>query len=339
MRIITCASYYGTGSSAITDLVSEFENVYSTGDYEFRFIQDPDGIRDLEYNLVENYNRHNSGHALKKYKRLVDFLSGGKWIKKYENFFHGDFKRLSYKYIDELTDYKFKGYWHEDVRDRGKAFYIRKRLLNKIMQKTWYKIIGADRERGINELPHEITYGSNPGEEKFLTLTRNYTAELLLRLNKENKEILFIDQLFPPTNLKTYVRYVDNIKAVVVERDPRDLFLLERTVWRGTIAPHDVQSFCQWYLATRKHRLNENLNTDFSKLIQFEDLIYKYEETLSELTHFLELDPALHFNKRKFFNPDISIKNTKLYERENKYKDEIKYIERELKDYLYKETL
>ena len=68
MKFITCASYYGTGSSAITDLVNECDNVHDMGDYEFRFIQDPDGIADLEYNLVENNHRHNSGYALKRYE-------------------------------------------------------------------------------------------------------------------------------------------------------------------------------------------------------------------------------------------------------------------------------
>lgn len=76
MRFISCASYYGSGSSAITDFVSEFDNVYSFTNEEFRFIQDPNGISDLEYNLVENFNRHNSGHALKRYKKLVDFYCG-----------------------------------------------------------------------------------------------------------------------------------------------------------------------------------------------------------------------------------------------------------------------
>ncbi|MBF1106621.1 MAG: hypothetical protein HXL52_06645, partial [Solobacterium sp.] len=56
MKIISCASYYGTGSSAITDFLSEFDNICSMTNYEFRFVQDPDGISDLEYNLVENHN-------------------------------------------------------------------------------------------------------------------------------------------------------------------------------------------------------------------------------------------------------------------------------------------
>ena len=88
MRFISCASYYGSGSSAITDFVSEFDTVYSFTDEEFRFVQDPDGVSDLEYNLVENFNRHNSGHAIKRYKKLVDFYCGNMFGKKYEKFFH-----------------------------------------------------------------------------------------------------------------------------------------------------------------------------------------------------------------------------------------------------------
>ena len=76
MRIISCASYYGSGSSAITDLISEYEDVFSLTNEEFRFVQDPNGISDLEYNLVENFNRHNSGWALKQYKKKVDFYPG-----------------------------------------------------------------------------------------------------------------------------------------------------------------------------------------------------------------------------------------------------------------------
>ena len=60
MQIFTVASYYGSGSSAITDFISEFEGVKSLTDYEFRFAHDPDGLSELEYNLVENFNRHNA---------------------------------------------------------------------------------------------------------------------------------------------------------------------------------------------------------------------------------------------------------------------------------------
>ena len=88
-KVITCAGYYGTGSSAITDLLGEFSNVYFVGDYEFRFVQDPGGIADLEYNIVDNYHRHNSGYALKRFKKNIDFLCKNKFNKTYEKTFHG----------------------------------------------------------------------------------------------------------------------------------------------------------------------------------------------------------------------------------------------------------
>ena len=87
MKIISCASYYGSGSSAITDLLSEYDNVYSLTDSEFRFVHDPNGSSDLEYNLVENFNRHNSGRALKLYKKKVDFYKGNFLTQRYEKFF------------------------------------------------------------------------------------------------------------------------------------------------------------------------------------------------------------------------------------------------------------
>ena len=41
-RLISCASYYGSGSSAIIDLIGEYKHVKSLTNYEFRFIQDID---------------------------------------------------------------------------------------------------------------------------------------------------------------------------------------------------------------------------------------------------------------------------------------------------------
>ena len=69
MKLLTCASYHGTGSSAVTNLIDECDNIHDMGDYEFRFVQDPDGICDLEYNLVINNHRLNSGYAIKRYKK------------------------------------------------------------------------------------------------------------------------------------------------------------------------------------------------------------------------------------------------------------------------------
>ena len=85
MKIITCASYYGTGSSAVTDLLSEYSSIRSLGRYEYRFAWDPDGVSDLEFNIVQNNNRNCTSYSnifiicLCVYT-LLDALSGPLWM-------------------------------------------------------------------------------------------------------------------------------------------------------------------------------------------------------------------------------------------------------------------
>ena len=223
MRFITCASYYGTGSSAVTDYVSEFDTVYSFTNEEFRFIQDPDGISDLEFNLVECFNRHNSGHALKRYKRLVDFYCGNALGCKYTTFFGDKWKKYSYEYIDALTDFTYHGWWMYDLYDRGSFFYFRKRILNKLLHMTIWR---GQIDRQYNSMKSEITYGSHPSEEKFLKCTQDYIHNLFNSVVPKNMDILMVDQLLPPMNLQRYLRYFkDPIQVVIVDRDPRDVFI------------------------------------------------------------------------------------------------------------------
>lgn len=86
MKIITCASFYGSGSSALTDLVAEYSCVKDLTNYEFRFLYDIDGVSDLEHYLCECHDRHNAGHALKRFKRLSEFNAGTFFNARYEPF-------------------------------------------------------------------------------------------------------------------------------------------------------------------------------------------------------------------------------------------------------------
>lgn len=333
MRFITCASYYGTGSSAVTDLISEYDGIYNFTKEEFRFLQDPDGISELEYNLIENHNRHNSGHALKRYKKLVDFYCGGLFGKKYEGIFHGNWKKYSYEYIDKLTDFSYHGYWMYDFYDRGKFFHFRKRFLHKILAKTVWR---NQPDRQLNTMKNEVTLCSAPTEEEFLNLTREYVESLFGSVSN-GADTLMVDQIVPPNNLKRFIRYFNDIKIVIVDRDPRDLWVLDKYVWKDGIIPHeDVETFCKWYKYTRAHRKNEEVNTQYSMFIHFEDLIFHYDETVNRIEQFLDLTPDIHVRHKEKFQPDKSIMNTQVWYRVSGVpKEEIEYIEKELTEYLY----
>ncbi len=332
MRVISCASYYGTGSSAITDYVAEFDGIFSLTNEEFRFLQDPDGIDDLAFHLLENHNRHNAGHALKRYKRLVDFYDGNIFGRKYAPFFHNHWREISYRYIDALTDFKFNGWWMYDLYDRGSWFYFRKRIVNKLLHKTIWR---NSPERTLNTMKNEVTYCSAPTEERFVDLTKGYIEELLDEASG-GAETVMVDQIVPPSNLPRYTRYFDDIKVVVVDRDPRDLYLLEKMEWKDGVIPHDdVKTFVKWYRYTRQHRKTETFDGGTTLFVRFEDLLYRYEAETSRLRDFLGLDEAAHVAPRTLLIPERSKRNTRKWLEYPECASDVAYIEEQLPEYLY----
>lgn len=330
MRLITSTGYYSTGSSAVTDLINECDDVCALGDYEFRFVQDPDGICDLEYNLVLNNHRHNSGYALKRYERNVKFLNGGRIIKKYNRFFGAEWKRLSAEYVKKLVDVEYKGFWHQELRDKGKIAYFIERAVNKIA----HKVFRLNRDKGISLfLRNNTNYATYPSE-KFYEYTREYIDALFAYVNKENKPFVMADQLVPVSNTSRYLRFFNDIKVICVERDPRDVYIAEREMYKGTVVPKEVEDFCVWYRATRAHKASECDDPERILRINFEDLVYSYDEYADKIFDFCGIDKSLHVRKREFFDPDKSIANTRLYEKYPKLSKEIAYIESNLKDAL-----
>ncbi len=77
------------------------------------------------------------------------------------------------------------------------------------------------------------------------------------------------------------------------------------------------------------------MDTEQVKFIRFEDLVYRYDETTDLLIEWLNLDKAKHTQKRKIFNPDISRKNTKVWQKFPEAEKEVAYISERLTEYLY----
>lgn len=325
-QLITCASYYGSGSSAVTDLIGEYEGVKSLTDYEFRFVHDIDGVADLEYHLVDCHNRHNSGHALKRYQRLCEFNHGTGRIERYEPFFEGKFLEISMDYIHELTDFEFQGKWFMDMYDRGRSFYYMKSLQSKI-----YRKLGINR----SSMPHEMTLCSHPTREKFLDCTRRYIERLLAAANKEQMPVLMMDQILPSSNINKCLRYFpEDTRVVIVTRDPRDVYFSEKYIWHDKVIPQDVELFCKWFDYTHSSNRDETPDPEKVLMINFEDLIYNYVATKSKVEQFLGFDAKNHVNPFGKFNPRHSHVNTQLWKKFDDM-ESLSIIEKRLAKYLY----
>ena len=68
--IVGACGFGGTGSSAVKDLLKEFENIQVLDRAESMFAFKVDGLQDLEYHLVKNYSREISSDAA--IKRFLD---------------------------------------------------------------------------------------------------------------------------------------------------------------------------------------------------------------------------------------------------------------------------
>ena len=329
MKIITCASYYGSGSSALSDLVAEYDSVKDLSEFEFRFLHDIDGVSDLEYHLCECHNRHNSGHALKRFMRLAKYNEGNRLNRRYNAFFNDQFSTLTNEYIKELIDFQFTGWWFYDLFDYGIDHYYRMQFLNKILR----KISGG--KAGV--LKNEQTYCSHPSSEKFLEVTQTYLERLLHAANMEKLPFLQVDQLVPSQNTGRVLRYFrDPIEVFVVDRDPRDIYVLEKCYWKGHICPTDsVEKYCKWFLYTRKSGTEDISQLSNVHFIQFEDFIFNYNSVKSKIEHIIGLSPCDLTKEFTKLNPKKSINNTCVWRNHPELEEDIKIIEKELTGYLY----
>lgn len=332
-KIITCAGFGGSGSSAITDILKEFEQVNSLGDFEFTLAHELDGLSDLEYYIVENKHRLNVDAAIYRFSDLINRISNG-----YEEYI-SDFSKISKRYIEDITNLKWEGHWHNhEIRysrfKRAIYFKIPTKLqkITSKFKKSNYEIVPKFKK--------EEMYFAFLSEDEFLIKTKKYTEDIIknIKSNKEiNKDIIAMDQLISPNNIKRYSRYFNNLKVIVIDRDPRDLYLLNELYWKeGWIPSYKIDIFIEWFKKTREC-YDEVNKSDNALLIKFENLIYDYNNEIKKIYKFLDLNEANHINKKEYFNPNISIKNTSLWKKEEakQYLDNIKKIEKELDIYCY----
>lgn len=324
MKKIACVGYHYSGAGVIDDLFRECDNVYQ-GEYEaeLRFLHDPDGVRDLEYYLVENPHRLSSGLALKRFiayakrsSRQVNRVIGGEW------------DSIATSYAESLAQIKYHGYLGGDLlflNRREKLALLISRILNRILPQSLRK------PKDSNVLPSVVTYYARLEEQTFLDITRQFVERVCEKANKEGKEYIMLDQFIGSNNPESYLRYVSDIKVIIVDRDPRDVYI-SRIMVNDRVLPKDPYDFCTYYKGIRKRQGKTPQNC---LDVHFEDMVYNYETMTKKVLEFVGINKVHHICPKKFFNPSISCKGTKLWERYPQYKEAVSIIEENLREYLY----
>lgn len=331
-RIIVSTGYMGSGSSAITDLVSEFKDCQNENkSYEYVLLHCPNGLFDLEDKLLRGNNAIRSDEAIRSFELQMNKLYNKKfwWVGNYEKIIGAEFKEKTNKFISNIEEFNFPSFWYMHEEVNFKMFLkllVRKPLKILLKKKKFKKILKYNDGMRISFVK----------EEEFYKYAHDYIYDVIEAATKGKSNVV-LDQFLLPFNLFRVDNYFDDkLKVIVVERDPRDVFILNKYIWHErdlTVPfPKEVNKFCEFY---KKMRESEK-ESDSNKIlrIRFEDLIYQYDMELCKITKFLGFKDSDHINKRERFNPDISIKNTQLFRKEE-YIEEIKIIEEKLSNYLY----
>ncbi len=329
--IISNAGYGSSGSGVVTDYLREFDCIKNLGDYEFRFLQDYDGISTLEDALVHTPHRLNSDIALRNYKRYVNRQCGNFLRKRYEMFFKGQWSKISNEFLQKLISIEWPGYWEGvQIAEPKLSVLVKYQLLPRIL-----RLLSGNKKYIAYFLPTKDMFFSSPTETYFLQCVREYIHGLCAVIDPEHDyKYLFMDQLMPPANISRYERYIDSVKTIVVDRDPRDYYIENVLLLGEKWVPKSIDQYIFHYRSLREQasRFEDSENV---LRIHFEDAIYHYDVFDEQIRNFLGLSQEEHTAKYSCFNPNISIKNTRLWVSHKIAPEVIKAIETQLAEYCY----
>ncbi len=342
---VTTTGYYSTGSSAIYDLLREYsfciEEANGDNPIEHIFLYMPNGLFDLEDKLLIGNSIHRSDEAMNAfYQAMKDLYENnyqvfGNYKKRYGRRFMDAVERL----IEDLTEYKIKGNWYYDNEMQFSLSHTLASTLHMIRKQP----INANFFENIR---HREKYSDNitryafPTEERFYQTASAFIREFFSMAQGHNQGVLLLDHLILPHNVFRLPRYFsgNELKVIIVDRDPRDVYIdiRKRQERDGEIPPIpvDPKEYVHFWITLRELERSVELPDQVLR-IQYEDLFYKYDNTVSLIEEFCGLVPDQHKCPGRFFNPSMSKTYLTQYKTDNKWTTAIEYIENNLQEYLY----
>lgn len=325
--VVGVCGYGYTGSSAYLDLLKEYEEFdfnETKKVMEFTLPYQCGGLSDLEFHLTKAPVKHLAGDdAIDRFKRVINSNR-----RSFDRLTDNAFSTLSKEYINSLVQveynchkYKFDSdYWFLNFKEKALST-VQKKLERKFHR---YIPLLKENKRYISVYP-----------EHFVEKTKRYISEILLAagLNEEKKGIL-LDQPFPPNNPGMVFHYFNDPYAIVVNRDPRDVYVQAKhlSFSFSRFVPHDdVKDFVTYYRSVIQHYEKDDPRRVLR--LNFEDLVYKYDETVNRIEDFLHI--SKHASPGKYFDPGLSIRHTQMMDVFPEDQEDIAYIEKELQEYLY----
>lgn len=324
--IVNVSGYGSTGASACTDLLKEFSGFqFFEGAFELQLLQEPSGIINL-MNGVYNGNR------------LTNQTETSRFLRNIKNNRRNDSLNIATKnklmqitdeYIRSLDIVSWRGFSSFDPID---TLGVIERHGNNTIMKYLYRLYKAFLSRLNMEYGNE-RYAVTVSIEEFINNTKGYLRRILEECGIDLLKPVVIEQLCSCMDPLLATPFFDErLVSFIVDRDPRDLYIITNHIFPklNRFMPHsgDVSVFVKYFKSIHGERIKD----DNVFYLQYEDLIYRYDETKKKISDLLGLE---HEQTRTFFRPEYSINNTNLVTKYSELSNEVSYIERHLSEYLY----
>lgn len=328
MVVGVCGLGY-TGSGAVMDLLSEYDGINVDNKIEFTFSYEPDGLEDLVYDIENPSRFFKCDVAISRFRNKIK--SYFKTLMKiWDHDCYSEIENLTDSYINDICQVQWKGMWGYDTHNYGYVKFFFYRIFFFFFRK-YPKLL-----KSINRKIFERTMYLSIKPEGFKERTIKYVEDIfhILGYNISDGVNVF-NQLFSGDNPQRSFPLYKESKAIVVDKDPRDLYVLCKREVRfdGSWLPTDnVDDFINYYRAIRTAYSGEN-----EKILhlKFEELIYEYDKTVKRIEEFIGVEASKHVDIYKKFDPQLSINNTQLFRKYRDLSGDIKKIEEKLSEYLY----
>lgn len=343
IKYINATGVGNSGKSALVDVLREIRGFYVPEfSFEFDLFRMPGGIIDLKHNIHNNWTPIKSDLAIKKFKKLITTIglspsyfdligmckSSGQ---RYDARFNNKFIELSIEYINKFITGSYKALWPYETVDTNGIIRLTQRVLSRLGLKRYFM-----QDVYLVE------------SENFNLETKKYIDSLFREVVKNDTDYVVFNNALEPTS-KDCLDIIENLKNIVVVRDPRDIFVSGINSYKlqkqdkeliafdndglnkSFLATDEIDTFVLRFDTYIKKLLKKS---DKYLLIKFEDLVLEYEKTLSVVFDFLGIPQSYHTAKGRYFRPELSQNNIGLWKKYSN-KKEINYIESSLRNYCY----
>lgn len=330
MIIGTCG-FCSTGSSAVSDYLKEFDELQVLDKIEFTFAYLPDGLEDLYYHLSKCVIRDDSSAiAIPRFRRFIQHYSRS--LSVHTRLKKTELEEITNHFLDSIIQMRWRGERRSDTLLYPNWF--RRYIGGSLFQQRIIPFLNKRLHKCVEIYPYrelELSVNYPKIEEACLLFLKN----LLFSVGADFSKHIVLDQPFAGNNPQSSFHFFEDPYAIVVDRDPRDNYIFAREFLykRKKYMPiNNVKEFVHYYRLMRDNMPYKEENARILRM-NFEEMVYDYDNATIKIEKFLNLGE----NKRKLtiFDPRLSINNTQLILKFPQYKDDVKYIEDNLSEYLF----